>query len=256
MDAPAIHCNLLLRALEADNPGFYARLAPLLELTSLPKGTVLSPPGTAPRAIYFIEDGVVSVVGHTTGGHSLELGAVGHEGMTHIGWLLSGAPTSYSYVSQLAVHAQRLDGQQALRLFRSAPPGVFRLVDRFAQLVIAVVAQSALCARFHTSAQRLARRLLLNSDRAGSATLALTHEHIALMVGAPRSLVTEAMAVLRRSGCLESRRGVVTIRDRERLKRHACECFHADLRRLRAFRRTMESWSTHDSRQIGHSGLP
>jgi CRP-like cAMP-binding protein len=89
------------------------------------------------------------------------------------------------------------------------------------------LAQSALCNRFHTSVQRLARWLLLTADRAGTNRFELTHEFAAQMVGAPRSAVSEAASTLRKKGIIDYRRGVLTIRNAKRLQKVACECYES-----------------------------
>ena len=77
--------------------------------------------------------------------------------------------------------------------------------------MIAQVAQSAVCNRFHNAKQRLARWLLMTADRADSNELPLTHEFISYMVGGPRSAVTEAAAELREAGAIDYRRGLIAI---------------------------------------------
>src|SRR4029453_15735548 len=47
----------------------------------------------------------------------------------------------------------------------------------YPQLVMHQLAQSAICNRFHTSVQRLARWLLLTAEHAESQRLELTHEY-------------------------------------------------------------------------------
>jgi len=49
--------------------------------------------------------------------------------------------------------------------------------------LIAQIAQSAVCNRFHNARQRLARWLLMTADRVDSRELALTHEFMSYMVG-------------------------------------------------------------------------
>jgi hypothetical protein len=97
----------------------------------------------------------------------------------------------------------------------------------YSQHIVHQLAQSALCNRFHTSVQRLARWLLLTAERAEATQLELTHEFMAQMVGAPRSAVSGAAATLRSKRAIEYRRGVVTIRSIEKLEKIACECFKA-----------------------------
>ena len=64
------------------------------------------------------------------------------------------------------------------------------LLMNYSQRVMHQLAQSALCNRFHTSVQRLARWLLLTAERADTNRFELTHEFVAQMVGAPRSAVS------------------------------------------------------------------
>ena len=86
------------------------------------------------------------------------------------------------------------------------------------------LAQSVVCNRFHTSAQRLARWLLLMAERADTSRFELTHEFVAQMVGAPRPVVSQSLATLRDEGVIDYRRGVLTILSQRKLRRHACEC--------------------------------
>ena len=99
-----------------------------------------------------------------------------------------------------------------------------RLLD-YTQQMIAQVAQSAVCNRFHNARQRLARWLLMTADRASSTELPLTHEFISFMVGGPRSAVTEAAAELRASGAIDYRRGLIIIRSMPALREQSCECY-------------------------------
>ena len=99
------------------------------------------------------------------------------------------------------------------------------LLMNYSQRVMHQLAQSAVCNRFHTSVQRLARWLLLTAERAETTRFELTHELLAQMVGAPRSAVSQAASTLRDKGIIDYRRGVLTIRNTARLHKVACECF-------------------------------
>ena len=74
------------------------------------------------------------------------------------------------------------------------------LLMNYSQRVMHQLAQSAVCNRFHTSVQRLARWLLLTAERAETTRFELTHELLAQMVGAPRSAVSQAASTLRDQG--------------------------------------------------------
>ena len=82
----------------------------------------------------------------------------------------------------------------------------------YSQQVMHQLVQSAVCNRFHSSVQRLARWLILTAERADTNRFELTHEFVAQMVGGPRSAVSESASTLRDKGIIDYRRGVLTIR--------------------------------------------
>ena len=86
-------------------------------------------------------------------------------------------------------------------------------------------AQTAACNRLHNIEERLARWLLACRDRMETDQLHLTHDFLGQMLGAPRTTVTLAAGLLHRAGMIDYSRGVVTIRDREKLEATACECY-------------------------------
>lgn len=65
----------------------------------------------------------------------------------------------------------------------------------------------------------------MREDRANSKELELTHEFIAMMLGARRAGVTEAARGLKSRGLIGYRRGHLTIRDRQGLESVTCECY-------------------------------
>jgi CRP-like cAMP-binding protein len=66
---------------------------------------------------------------------------------------------------------------------------------------------------------RVARLLLTLDDRLPS-PMSLTHDQIALMLGARRSGVTEALHILEGRGFIDGRRGKVSILERDHLIDH------------------------------------
>lgn len=53
----------------------------------------------------------------------------------------------------------------------------------------------------------------------------ITHEFLALRLGVQRPTVTVALTDLEKLGAITHRRGQVTVVDRARLERVACECY-------------------------------
>jgi CRP-like cAMP-binding protein len=86
-------------------------------------------------------------------------------------------------------------------------------------------AQTAACNRVHELEERLARWLMMCSDRLQSDHIPITHEFLAMMLGTRRSSVTVAAGILHKAGLITYSRGSVTIQKRDGLLHAACECY-------------------------------
>jgi hypothetical protein len=87
------------------------------------------------------------------------------------------------------------------------------------------VAQSAACAHLHKVEQRCCRWLLMTRDRMPTDEFLLTQEFLGMMLGVTRPSVSLSMTGLQKAGLLRYSRGRVTILDRKRLQKRACECY-------------------------------
>jgi CRP-like cAMP-binding protein len=104
-------------------------------------------------------------------------------------------------------------------------PGLQRLLLRYTQALIAQMTQTAGCIRHHSIEQQVCRWLLLTLDRTPSASLVMTQELIAVMLGVRRESVTEAARTLKARGLIRYHRGCIEVLDRSGLAVHACECY-------------------------------
>lgn len=190
----------------------------------LERGAPVAEAGEAAPYVYFPTSGVLSLVGTTMAGGTVELAVVGKEGVASVSALLGKNWLPFRVVAQVPGRAVRMPTRVVAELVGECGHLHQRILD-YTHEVIAQVAQSAICNRFHNARQRFARWLLMTADRAGSNELPLTHEFISYMVGGPRSAVTEAAAELREAGAIDYRRGLIVIRDAVRLKEMACECY-------------------------------
>jgi CRP-like cAMP-binding protein len=216
-----IHNTVLGDLAKTDRRAFQQLLAEL-EPQPLQRGTVLGLARAHSEHVYFLDSGVVSLVAHTRNGSSVEVALVGREGVAGIADALGSHPLPYDLVVQLPGLAWRAP-KALIRHHILSCSALHGLLMDYSQRVMHQLAQSAVCNRFHSSVQRLARWLLLTAERAETLRFELTHELVAQMVGAPRSAVSQAAATLRDRGIIDYRRGVLTIRNPARLHTVACE---------------------------------
>jgi CRP-like cAMP-binding protein len=218
--------NRLLRELAHADRGVYINLVKALEPCALQSGTRLGLPRGVADFSYFVESGIVSVVASARNGSSVEVALIGREGVAGIADALGNQPLPYALVVQLPGLAYRVP-KAVIREHIFSCSALHELLLDYAQRVMHQLAQSAVCNRFHSAEQRLARWLLLTSERADTNRFELTHDFVSQMVGAPRPVVSASASALRDKGMIDYRRGVLTIRNAARLRRVACECLDA-----------------------------
>src|SRR5688572_23125542 len=207
--------NRLLRELAATDHAVFTKLVKQIEPFALQSGTTLGEPRAVSDFSYFIESGIVSLVASTRNGSSVEVALVGREGVAGIADALGNQPLPYGLVVQVPGLAYRVP-RAVIREHILSCSALHEILMDYSQRVMHQLEQSALCNRFHTSVQRLARWLLLTAERANATRFELTHEFVAQMVGAPRPVVSESFGVLRAKGIIEYRRGVLTIKSMKR----------------------------------------
>jgi CRP-like cAMP-binding protein len=214
--------NLLLRALTEEDR---KQLVPGLTEVELRTRAVIAEPHTALEYAYFPHQAIVSLVTTMSDGTSVAVANVGSEGLVGCGALLQAETIPYRALVKAPGHASRIAIKKLKELFDERVT-VRRELLKYLHSLMEQLAQSAVCGRFHSIEQRIARCLLSSRDRIHENTFPYTQEFIAQMLGADRSSVTLAAGLLRRAGFIEYQRGSVTILDSEGLDQIACECYH------------------------------
>ncbi len=222
---------ILLQLLETT----YAALQRHLSPVDLQVGMVLAEPEKPAEYVYFPLGGFVCLCVLTESGDSVEVAAVGQEGLVNTGPLMD---------QPLAAHAITVQGEGAALRIRASvlreemrrDSSLQHLIHQAIYFQMLQMGQNAVCNRAHSVEQRLARWLLTASDRMQSASLRLTQEYLAHMLGARRSTVTIAAGDLQRAGLMEYTRGKIRIQDRAGLQKAACECYHTLNNVLERFR--------------------
>ena len=203
------------------------RLLAVCEPVQLVLSDVLSEPGKSTRHVYFPTDGFISLVALVDGSPSLEVGMVGREGMVGAQLVLGVVTSPLRALVQGSGAAWRI-GTKAFRGELERSPALQRGLNRYLYVLMAQLAASAGCLRFHQISARLARWLLMTQDRAHADNFHVTHEFLAYMLGVRRVGVTTAASALQRSGLIEYHRGELTVLDRSGLEAAACGCYAAD----------------------------
>ncbi len=213
--------NLILAMLPVEQRSLLMRQ---LEPVALPVRTVLFEPERTPHHVHFLTSGLASIVTYMKEGEAAEVGLVGFEGVPESLQLLGPALMQTNCFMQIGGTGLRMRFKDFERLFQQ-DEAIRRAVLRFVQFQNLVLSQIAACNRLHEVEERLARWLLMVSDRIGSPELHLTQEFLSQMLGARRSTVTLVAGALQRSGLIEYTRGEVKILDRDGLQSAACECY-------------------------------
>ena len=197
-----------------------------LEFVEMPQDKSLYTSGATPAYVYFPTTAIVSLLYLTRDGVSTEIGAVGNDGVIGIDALMGASTTASQAVVQSAGQGYRLNAQIVRHELSQGGPALPMLL-RYAHNQVAQMAQLAVCNHFHSVEQKFCRRLLIGLDRSPRNELTLTHEQFSNLLGVRRESITAAAHKLQLKGVIRYSRGHVTVLDRQRLERGACECYAA-----------------------------
>jgi CRP-like cAMP-binding protein len=205
-----------------------ARVLAACEEVELSIATILDEPGEAISHVYFPTNSFVSLITPMGGKKSLEVALAGSEGIYGIPVALGVGISPVHALVQGGGAAWRMD-PEAFRAELAQIPALRACIDRYIYVSMSQLIQNAACNRFHVVEQRVARWLLMTSDRAHSASFFITHEFLAHILGVRRVGITEAASALQSRNLIDYTRGAMTIRDRRGLERAACPCYRSDL---------------------------
>ncbi|HEX8404079.1 MAG TPA: Crp/Fnr family transcriptional regulator [Duganella sp.] len=218
---PRAVANCLLSSLPEEEQG---QLAKLSEVVRVEVGDVLYEPGQTIRYIYFPIDCLISLLAVAEGRMTLEVGAVGREGMIGASVVLGHEMAQVRAVVQRGGRATRIDANDFANEF-ARMERLKRLLYRYTDTLLAQAIQIAVCSRFHVLEARLARSLLITRDRLQSEKFHLTHEFLAHALGVRRVGVTKAASALQNQKLISYSRGNIEILDSAGLEAASCRCY-------------------------------
>jgi CRP-like cAMP-binding protein len=202
----------------------FHKVCPSLEFVELPQYFNLHEPNQKMEFAYFLNRGLASIVVSTRGGRDVEAGVVGYEGFVGTPLAVRLFSSPLCEVMQISGEGFRIAAAALHAALRVAPDFQMRL-SRNAVLQGMQVAQTAACNRLHEVQQRLARWLLMAQDRVKKASLPITHDFLATMLGTDRPSVSLAAESLQQKKTIQYNRGDVKILNRKKLEASACECY-------------------------------
>ena len=214
--------NTLLAHLPADE---WSLLLPNARILTLKHGQVLFSDDEPADMAYFPLTAIVSMIALMKNGQEIEYGSIGREGMVGLQVALNAQPLRGRALCQLEGEVVGFQHVALRKIGAAAAPELHRLLLRYAQATINVLAQSTACNALHSVRERTARWLLMTRDRAGRDAFDLTQAFLSKLLGVRRAGVTEVAGAMQRQGIIEYTRSQIRICDGDRLELASCECY-------------------------------
>ena len=212
--------NLVLDRLPASE---FNAISADLKPISLSKNTTLFEADEDSEFIYFPTNSVISIIGDAGEGGSIEVWAVGSEGVAGIASIL-GKKKPFRAIVQVPGSAFVAKASSIRRYFQKR--GAFHdAVLRYYDYLLVQISYLGICNSRHPIEQRFSRWLLMLQERAGTAELKFTQDSIAGALGTRRATISEAAAALQSAGLISYTPGAITIKSRKGLQKAACRCY-------------------------------
>jgi CRP-like cAMP-binding protein len=215
--------------------------------------------------VAFPEQGVISQGVHTRSHGGLSVALIGFEGMAGVSAVLGTDRTPMSSQVLVAGRGHTIETAR-LRGVLAAHPAIRATMLAYAHVYVSGLAQAVLSAGRCRIDARLSRCLLMLDDRLAPATISVTHDNLAEVLGMRRPGVTDMIHRLEGDALIRSTRGVVTIRDRAGLERLAGDTYGSNEREYHELigdlgeraapdaanggARIGASWASHPSRDL------
>src|SRR4051794_3223769 len=220
--APPLRNRLLSALAQGDLDALRPHLTPV----RLVGGQTLFGPGETIEHVYFVEQGVLSLVANTGAGDmGIEVGMIGPEGLAGVACLISDRPIAFHHTRvQIPGSALRVPVACFRDLLDSVPALRERCL-RYLDAFVIQISQTGACNGRHHLPERCACWLLTACDRAEGHVLPLTHETLSVALGVRRSGITAVVGALQDAGIIRSGRGKTVVLDHAGLERAACGCY-------------------------------
>jgi len=194
------------------------------ETVKLNFGDAVSEYGEKTRHVYFPLDCLISLVICIDDRAPFELAMIGNDGMLGASEALGVGEAPMRAIVHGEGYAMKMDVRKFKELLDNGSH-LQSTVKRYLFELMSQINRTAGCSQFHRVSSRLARWLLLTSDRSGVATCSLTQQFLSEILGVQRSAVSIAASVLQDRQLISYSRGLITILDRSGLEAESCSCY-------------------------------
>lgn len=190
-----------------------------------PKGAILFVEGQQPRGAFVIRDGRVKLSAASADGRSLILRIAEAGEVVGLPSTISGKPYEVTANALDAVQASFLPREEFLAYLRGHGDAALQVAEMLSHTYRATFQELKHLGLSSSAAEKLARFILNSTDSLSHengtirATLALTHEEIAEMIGSSRETVTRLFASFKRKRLAELHRSTLIVRSRPGLEK-------------------------------------
>ena len=216
-----IRGNLLLSQLAVHERNAIHRAADAISVSA---GESLLRASTQSAYVFFPTTSVVCVQRTLRDGNCMEMAVIGSEGIVGLDVFMGSRMQLDDAIVQSSGCAYRVPAEELRRQLQPGG-GLARALLRFTYALFTQVAQNAVCIRFHAPEARLARWLMLISDRTASLQLRVDSRATAAMLVVPPLQASAAVERLRDRGAIAIQSDAIRIVSREALEVTACECY-------------------------------
>jgi CRP/FNR family cyclic AMP-dependent transcriptional regulator len=212
-----IFCDLPPRAVAA--------LEGISSSATYPKGAILFVEGQEPRGVFILCGGRVKLTASSADGRSLIMRIAEAGEIVGLPATISGKPYELSGEAIEPLQANFIPRESFLQFLRENGEAALKVAQLLSEIYHATCREVRYLGLSGSAAQKLARFLLdwaaSHGDEKGQgrATLTLTHEEIAEMIGASRETVTRLFAEFKRKRVIEVRGSTLVISNKNSLQR-------------------------------------
>jgi CRP/FNR family transcriptional regulator len=207
------------------NPVALAGLDSISSPATYPTGAILFVEGQEPRGVFVICKGQVKLSASSATGKSIILRLACQGELIGLPGTISGKPYEATAEALEPVQANFIPGKPFLEFLRTHGEAALRVAETLTDIYYAAYREVRCLGLTRSVEEKLASFLLdftaVNSsdDARTRATLTLTHEEIAGMIGATRETVTRLFSAFRRKGLIQVRGSSLVIANKAGLQK-------------------------------------